>query len=210
MMSFAFYTVATAYAPLKSMQRLLGEPRPLLASARAVGFVGVLYALTSIVLALVGAVPLAPVFIGLRPENYYVWQMIFVVPCILLAWGLATAVVLGPRKRWRGRTAVKKTVALTGVALAGSLFIAWVPTAIETVFMVIGMGQVELVELLSRPGGWQALYVGLHILAGMAAAVLLTLAAGQGCLPKAGRGRTGAVGIAAAALAAVVFILFIR
>ncbi|MGZ4887062.1 MAG: hypothetical protein ACXVJK_04850 [Candidatus Aminicenantales bacterium] len=210
MTNFAFYAVGTTYAPLKSMQRLLGEPRPLLASARAVGFVGVLYALTSIVLALMGAVPLAPVFIGLRPENYYVWQMIFVVPCILMVWGLATAVVLGPRKGRRGRAAVKKTAALTGVALAGSLFIAWVPTAIETVFMVIGMGQVELVELLSRPGGWQALYVGLHILAGMAAAVLLTLAAGQGCLPKAGRGRTGAVGIAAAALAAIVFMLFIR
>ena len=210
MTSFAFYAAGTAYAPLKSMQRLLAEPRPLLASARAVGFVGVLYALTSIVLALMGAVPLAPVFIGLRPENYYVWQMIFVIPCILLAWGLATAVILGPRKRWRGRAAVEKTLALTGVALAGSLFIAWVPTAIETVFMVIGMGQVELVELLSRPGGWQVLYVGLYILAGMAAAVLLTLAAGQGCLPKAGPGRTGAAGIAAAVLAALVFTVFIR
>lgn len=210
MMSFVLYAAGAAYAPLKSMRRLLAEPRPLLASARAVGLVGALYALTSLVLALAGAVPLAPVFIGLRPENYYVWQMIFVIPCILLAWGLATAVILGPRKRGRGRAAVEKTLALTGVALAGSLFIAWVPTAIETLFMAIGMGQEELAELLSRPGGWQVLYVGFYILAGMAAAVLLTLAAGQGCLPKAGRGKTGAVGIAAAVIAAVIFILFIR
>lgn len=210
MTSFVFYVAGTAYAPLKSMQRLLGEPRPLLASARAVGFVGLLYALTSIVLALLGAVPLAPVFIGLRPENYYVWQMIFVIPCILLAWGLATAVVLGPRKRGRDRAAVEKTLALIGVALAGSLFVAWVPTAFEALFMVIGMGQMEWVELLSRPGAWQVLYTGLYILAGMAAAVLLTLAAGQGCLPKAGRGKTGAVGLAAATVAAAVFMLFIR
>jgi hypothetical protein len=210
MTSFVFYVAGTAYAPLKSMQRLLGEPRPLLASARAVGFVGLLYALTSIVLALLGAVPLAPVFIGLRPENYYVWQMIFVIPCILLAWGLATAVVLGPRKRGRDRADVEKTLALIGVALAGSLFVAWVPTAFEALFMVIGMGQMEWVELLSRPGAWQVLYTGLYILAGMAAAVLLTMAAGQGCLPKAGRGKTGAVGLAAATVAATVFMLFIR
>jgi hypothetical protein len=210
MTCFAYYAAGAAYAPLKTMQRLLGEPRALLASARAVGFVGILYALTSIILALGGAVPLAPVFIGLRPENYYVWQMIFVIPCVLLAWGLTAGVILGPRNRWRGRAAVEKTLALTGVALAGSLFIAWVPTAIETVFMVIGMGQEELVELLSRPGGWQVLYVGFYILAGMAAAVLLTLAAGEGCLPKAGRGKTGAVGIAAAVMAAVIFIMFIR
>ena len=76
--------------------------------------------------------------------------------------------------------------------------------------MVIGMGQMEWVELLSRPGAWQVLYTGLYILAGMAAAVLLTLAAGQGCLPKAGRGKTGAVGLAAATVAAAVFMLFIR
>ena len=136
--------------------------------------------------------------------------MIFVIPCILLAWGLATAVVLGPRKRGRDRAAVEKTLALIGVALAGSLFVAWIPTAFEALFMIIGMGQMEWVELLSRPGAWQVLYTGLYILAGMAAAVLLTLAAGQGCLPKAGRGKTGAVGLAAATVAAAVFMLFIR
>jgi hypothetical protein len=210
MMRFALYAAGAACAPLKTMRRLLGEPRPLLASARAVGFVGVLYALTSIVLALTGAVPVAPVFLGVRPENYYVWQMFFAIPCILLAWGLAAVVIFGPRIRGRGWAAVEKTLALTGVALAGSFFVAWLPTALETIFMVIGMGQGEMVEMLSRPSGWQVLYVGVYILAGMAAAVLLTLAAGQGCLPKAGRGKTGAVGIAAAALVALIFVVFIR
>lgn len=210
MLKFALYAAGAACAPLKTMRRLLGEPRPLLASARAVGFVGVLYALTSIALALMGAVPLAPVFLGIRPENYYVWQMFFAIPCILLAWGLAAAVIFGPRIRGRGWAAVEKTLALTGVALTGSFFIAWLPMAIETLFMVVGMGQQELVDLLSRPGGWQVLYVGFYFLAGMAAAALLTLAAGQGCLPKAGRGKTGAVGIAAAALVALIFVVFFR
>jgi hypothetical protein len=162
------------------------------------------------ILALVGAVPLAPILIGIRPENYYFWQMIFVIPCIFLAWALASALIRLPGKKEKGRPAVDRTAPLAGVALAASLFIAWIPLALGTLFLAAGMGQAELVELLSQPGAWQVLYVSLFVLAGMAAAVLLTLASGQGCLPKAGRGKTAAAGIAAAAAVAATFVLFIR
>jgi hypothetical protein len=210
MPSFVYYAVGPAFSPMKAVQRLLSEPRPIRAAVWAVGFVGALYTLTSMILALVGAVPLAPVLIGIRPENYYVWQMIYVIPCIVLAWALASALILLPGKKEKGRPDIERTMSLAGVALASSLFIAWIPMALRTLFQAAGMGQAEFVELLSQPGAWQVLYVSLFVLAGMAAAVLLTLASGQGCLPKAGRGKTAAVGIIAAAAVAGTYSLFIR
>ena len=70
MMSFAYYAVAAAVSPVKALKRLAAEPRPVRAAARAVGFVGLLYVLTSAVMALAGAVPLATVLILVPPENY--------------------------------------------------------------------------------------------------------------------------------------------
>lgn len=210
MMTFAYYAVVTAYSPVKAMNRLLTEPQPIRPAAQAVGFVGALYALTSAALAMVGAVPLAPVFIQVRPENYYFWQMIFVIPYALLAWVLAAGLIRLVGRREQGGPAFEETASLAGIALAASLFIAWIPMALTTLFMVVGMSQEELVDVLSRPGGWQVFYVLLHLAAAAAAVVLLTLAAGEGHVPRTGCVRVWLAGILAAVVLSGTFMLFIR
>jgi hypothetical protein len=210
MSTFFSYAVATAASPAKSMKRLLAEPRPTRRAALAVGFVGALYAAASFALAAVGAVPLATAFLRIAPENYYFWQTLFAVPYALLAWALVTGLMRLLRKPEQGGPAFEKTAALAGIALAAVLFIAWIPMAVVTLFMVVGMGQEELVDILSRPGMWQVLYIALYLLAGIAAACLLTLAVGLGHFKKAGRARTIIIGILAAAVFAGTFMMFMR
>jgi hypothetical protein len=210
MSTFASYAVATAASPAQSMKRLLSEPRPIRRAAQAVGFVGALYAAVSFALAAVGAVPLSTVFLQIAPENYYFWQTVFAVPYVLLVWALIAGLMRLLKNREQGGPAFEKTAALAGIALAGSLFLAWIPLALAALFMVFGMGQAELVDILSRPGLWQVLYFAIYLLAGIAAAWLLTLAAGLGHFKKAGRARTVIVGILAAAVLAGTFMMFIR
>jgi hypothetical protein len=211
MMSFAYYAVAAAVSPVKALKRLAAEPRPVRAAARAVGFVGLLYILASAVMALAGAVPLATVFILVPPENYYFWQIFFILPWVLLVWILVSGLIHILGKRERARPAFERTAASAGVALAASLFVAWVPEALAALFLALGMGQRELVDILSAPGGWQVIYVSLYILAVAVAMVLLTLAAGQGHQKKKGaRLRAALIGGLAAAVVAGAFVLFVR
>jgi hypothetical protein len=210
MSNFVSYVVVTAASPAKSMKRILKEPRPTLRAAQAVVFVGALYAAVSLALTVAGAVPLTTAFLKIAPENYYFWQTIFAVPYALLAWALVAGLMRLLMKREQGGPAFEKTTALSGIALAGSLFLAWIPLGVAALFMALGMGQEELVDILSRPGLWQVLYFAFYILAGMAAAWLLTLAAGLGHIKRGGRARAVIIGILAAAVLAGTFVLFVR
>jgi hypothetical protein len=120
------------------------------------GGVGGLYVLASFVLAVAGAVPTAPVFFGANADNHYAWQIFFILPFIFAVWVLASGVLLAlGRKGCRRSTVLAETAPAWGVPL----LIAWVPSAIEAVFMALGMGQDEWVGILSEPGIWQTLYL---------------------------------------------------
>jgi hypothetical protein len=201
-------SVNTLAFPVRSMKRFLEEPRSARRSAQAVLAVGILYALSSVSLAAAGAVPLAPPFLRLRAENYYFWQMFLVVPVILLAWVLVSGVVRLLLRKEPGCASFDRTAALTGVALATSLFIAWIPSGLAALMMVMGMNQEELAEMLSQPGLWQTFYLACYIVAAVGAAALLVLAARLS--QRTAKGRGTAVGIAAAALLVGLFVLFIR
>jgi hypothetical protein len=144
------------------------------------------------------------------PENYYFWQMILVIPYALLAWILAAGLIRLLGKQTHRGPAFEKTASLAGIAVAASLFVAWIPMALFAGLMAFGMGQEELADLLSRPGGWQAFYILMHLMAGFAAVVLLSLAAGQGHIRKKGWLKPVVSGVLAAAVVAGTFVLFVR
>jgi len=196
------------FKPGKTMRGLLKMQHPARPASLAVGGVGFLYIVTSAVLAVAGASPTAPVFFGMDVDNYYFWQMIFVLPMILAAWFVSAAVIRILDGREKDRPGFGGTAALAGVALSSVLFLAWIPSAAEAAFMAFGMSQGEWVGLLSNPGPWQTAYLVPY---GVAVALALRnfmLAA------RLLRGKPGAVaimpGIVAAAVAIGVFIAFIR
>jgi len=126
--------------------------------------VGALYAASSAALAAAGAVPMAPVFFGLDVDNYYFWQMVFILPLVFAVWLLASGVLLATGKKGFARNAVLVEAAS---AWGVPLLFAWAPSAVQAVFMSLGMGQEEWVGILSEPGVWQTIYLGVFLVAGV-------------------------------------------
>jgi len=196
------------FKPGKAMRGLLKIHHPARRALLAIGGVGFLYILTSVVLAVAGAVPTAPAFFGLDVDNYYFWQMVFVLPMILAVWLVSAGVIRILDRREKDRPGFGGTAALAGVALSSALFLAWIPSAVEAGFMAFGMGQGEWVALLSNPGPWQTAYLVFYAVAAALALRSFMLAA------LILREKTGAsaiiAGIAAAAISIGAFIAFIR
>ncbi len=122
---------------------------------------GVLCAITAMVLAAAGAVPMAPISIPVRTENYYVWQAVFTLPVLLMSWILTSVVVhiLGRGSRRGG--SLKKTLGLFGFVQAVPLLLLWAVQAIIAVFYVLGMGQQEMVDILSAPSTLQTVFLAI-------------------------------------------------
>lgn len=196
------------FKPGKTMRGLLKMQHPARRASLAVGGVGFLYIITSAVLAVAGAVPTAPVFFGLDVDNYYFWQMVFVLPLILAVWLVAAGVIRILDRREKDRPGFGGTAALAGVALSSALFPAWIPSAVEAAFIAFGMGQVEWVDLFSNPGAWQTAYLVFYAVAA-ALALRNFMHAARLLRKKSGPGAVVA-GLAAAAAAIGAYVAFIR
>jgi hypothetical protein len=196
------------FKPGKCMRGLLKMQHPARRVLLAVGGVGFLYLVTSAILAATGAVPTAPVFFGMAPDNYYFWQMIFVMPMILAVWLVAAGVIRVLERREKDRPGFVGTAALAGVALSSTLFLAWVPSAVEAAFMAFGMGQSEWVGLLSKPGPWQTAYLVFYAAAAVLALRNFMLAA-RLLRNKSGLGAVMA-GLTAAVVTIGAYAAFIR
>jgi hypothetical protein len=178
---------------------------PVRRAAALLAGVSVLYIVTSAVLAAAGAVPTAPVLFGLDVDNYYFWQMVFVLPLVFAVWVLASGVLIALGKKGCARSAVQTEAAL---AWGVPLFIAWIPSAVQAAFMALGMGQEEWVGILSEPGIWQAVYLGFFLYAGVWAVGDFIWAARN--VHKRSWPAAVLTGAAAAVVAAGAYIAFIR
>jgi hypothetical protein len=177
MKTFSHYFFGTMFLPRRAFGRLIADPQPMRQGFQAVLLAGCLYGLMSAVLAVTGAVPMAPVFLPVRLENYHFWQMVFVLPLLILIWGFVSVLVhfLGRGSRKGG--SLRRTLAVFGFSLAGPVILLWVPQAAIAVFYGLGMGQQEMVDILSEPGLVQAIFFAIHGLALLWLYVLCSVAA---------------------------------
>jgi len=200
--------VSAIFRPGKAMRKLLESRRPVRRAALFIVGVGVLYSVTSAVLAVAGAVPMAPVFFGMDVDNYYFWQMVFVLPWTLASWLFAVGIIRLLGSREKGGPGLGGTAALGAVAMVSPLVLAWVPSAVETLFQALGMGQEEWVSILSGPGPWQTAYLVIFAVAAALTVRNFMLAARLG-RKKSGPGAVIG-GIAAAAVMIGAYLVVIR
>ena len=193
------------FKPRKAHHGLLRGRHPIQPAALFVGGVAALHIVTSAVLALAGAVPTAPAFFGIDVDNYYVWQTVFILPLVLSVWILTSGVILALGKKERRRSAV---LADSAWAWGGSLLVAWVPSAVEAMFMVLGMGQEEWVSILSEPCIWQAIY--LAFFAGAAVVAVRDFILAARIVQTRSWPAAMLTGAAAAAVAVGAYVAFIR
>ena len=193
------------FKPRKPDHGIARGRHPLRRPAVFLAGVGGLYIVTSILLAMAGAVPTAPVLSGMSTVNYYVWQALFILPLVFSVWVLASGVLLALGKKGCRRSAV---LGETAWAWSGPLFVAWVPAFVQSVFMVLGMGQEEWVGILSEPGPWQTVYIAFFAAATVLAVRDFILAART--VHKKSWPAAVLTGVAAAAVAVGAFVLFVR
>jgi hypothetical protein len=195
----------SSFRNLKSRQRTFKKRHPLRGAALFLGLAGLAYALSSALLVLAGSVPAAPVIAGMDVDNYYAWQIVFILPLIFAVWVLASGVLLalGTRGCHRSDVLVKASR-----AWGAPLIVAWVPLAVESGFAALGMGQAEWVDILSVPGVWQTLYLGIYAAAALWAVAKFVLAART--IHKKSWPSAILTGLAASAVAIGIFLLFVR
>jgi hypothetical protein len=152
--------VAVAFfRSMKARHGLFKRRHPLRRTVLFLAGVASLYAVTSVVLALAGAVPTAPVVAGMDVDNYYAWQIVFVLPLVFAVWILTSGVLLALGTKGCHRSDVLMKASR---GWGWPLLLAWVPSAVEAVFAALGMGQAEWVGILSNPGIWQTLYLAVY------------------------------------------------
>jgi hypothetical protein len=177
-MSSAFrYFLGTIFVPHQTFRRLMDDARPFGRGFRTLALAGLLCALTAMALAAAGAVPMAPTFLPLRTENYYFWQALFTLPILFSAWIVTSLVVhiLGGGRKSGG--SLKKTLAVFGFAQAAPLLLLWVVQTVIAVFYGLGMGQQEMVDILSAPSSVQTVFLAIFAAALAWALLLACLAA---------------------------------
>jgi len=205
--SFYFF-FGTILLPPLAFRRLLADARALGRGFRVVILAGLLHAATSFARAASGAVPMAPTWVKITEYNYLIWQMIFVLPALLLLWVLAAGLIQLLGRRGQKSAAFEATAGLTGYAVGLPLLLLWIPQAIGAGLMLLGMTQAEWVEILSRPGSSQTLFIGVHVLAAIWAFLLLTFTAKLA--QKLPWWRALLTGLVVALIAAVFFFALVR
>lgn len=190
---------------LKARHKTFKRRHPMRREALFLGLIGLLYAAASTVLALAGSVPAAPVVAGLDVDNYYAWQIVFVLPLVFAVWVLSSGVLLALGTMGCHRSDV---LCRASRALGWPLLLAWVPLAVEAAFASLGMGQAEWVEILSPPGPWQTAYLAFYGAAAALALVKFVKAART--IHQKSWAAAIATGAAAAIVAMGAFVLFVR
>jgi hypothetical protein len=206
-MTAAATIIGTMARPGRTFRTLAAEPRGLASGARALLFVGALYALTSAALAAAGALVTAPPLLAFSPDNYYILQAFFALPVLFLAW-LAAGGVAYLLSRRRGQGSFEGLLAALAPALAVPLTVLWFFAAALAVFLALGGSQEEIMALTAKPGIEQAVAVGYPVLAAAWLVVLCGRAVRSA--RRVGRIRAAGAGLAAGLVFLGFLIVFIR
>jgi hypothetical protein len=190
---------------LKARYRRFKKRHPMRRAALFLGLASLAYAASSALLAVAGSVPTAPVIPGMDVDNYYAWQIVFILPFILTVWVLSSGVLLALGTRGCHRSDV---LANASRAWGGPLFLAWVPSAVEAAFSVLGMGQQEWIDILSSPGIWQTLYLAVYAAAAVWAVWKFVRAARS--IHKRSWPAAVSTGLAASVVALGAYLLLVR
>ncbi|MBN1938003.1 MAG: hypothetical protein JW843_00325 [Candidatus Aminicenantes bacterium] len=146
---------AAAIVPGRAFRRLETDPKTLRKGIRAIVFIGFLYTISAAGLAAAGALLPAPAFLPLPPYNYYFFEMLFALPLVCAAWlagaggGNLLASLLG------GRGSAKTAAGAWAFAFAVPSLLMWLPHAVFSGFLILGISQKEFMSYTAEPGVWR-------------------------------------------------------
>ena len=199
MASILFYLGGGFFAPTRIFRRLMGERRRFAKGFRITLFVGILFLLSVVGLAVAGARLPAPGFLPLDAHNYYFYEMFFVLPAFLAAWLLGSGAGALVSLALGGRGPFKAAAAAWAFAFAVPAFMMWLPHAAFSAFLLLGMSQKEFMSYTAAPGPIQTAFLIYQGLAG------LLLVVGSAKAAAVGRSIRGAAALVSGLFAAAVY-----
>jgi len=203
------YLGGTITRPQLTFRNLLNDPNRLLQGFGAVLLIGVLYTLTVIGLAVVGAEITTPAWVSIPASEYYFREIFFAIPVYFMVWILAAGIVQIVSKAFGGQGSFEGTFAVLGLALTLPSFVTWIPETIGTVLMLFGlMSQKEWLDIVARPGFWQVFAAAYQFVA--VAWFLLLFPIAVAVAQKIRWWPSAIVGILTVAIAGFVIFIFIR
>jgi len=162
---FLYYLGAAAVVPGRAFKRLEREPKKFRKGFRVMIMIGLLFAISAAGLAAAGALLPAPAFLPLPSHNYYFYEMFFALPVFVAAWligaaaGLVFSLLLG------GWGSFKAAAAAWAFAFAVPAFLMWLPHALFSGFLTLGMSQKEFMSYTAYPGLWRTAFFAYQVLA---------------------------------------------
>ena len=209
MRKFWGYLGGTIIKPYRTFNRLCADSHALQLSFAAILFIGVLYTLTVIGLAIAGADISTPAWINIPAEEYYFCEIFFALPVYILGWILAAGIAQLLSRAFKGNGTFESTLATLGFAITLPSFVTWIPETAGTILFLSGiMTQKEWQEIIARPGFWQV-FANVYIFVGVAwylALIPLAVAASQ----KIRWWQSAITGVVTTAIIGFIMLVFIR
>lgn len=157
-----FFMARAIFTPWKNAELIQSNMAAGFWSKSFLGLIlfGLAFALTSLAQAATGNFPAIPLVLPLSLDNYFFWQMILILPWLLLSWFLVslTAKMIFLTFGARG-VSFRQLSASLALSFYPFLFWLWLPHLITAIFYLLGMSQKEWVDLLSEPGWFQTVYL---------------------------------------------------
>jgi len=125
-------------SPRESMTRLASDPRAAIVGCKHVLLLAVLYEIVIALWAVGGATPTMPAFLRIPDNQYYYYQLIFMMPMILVMWLLAGGIAYILSKALGGNGSYDTILGGFGIAALVSTYIVLVPDFIQGVLWTTG------------------------------------------------------------------------
>ena len=125
-------------SPSSFVKQLTGEPRALWVGLRNVLAIAVLYEGAILLWALGSEGVTLPAFLRIPDEQYYFYELIFLIPMFIITWLLASSLAYVLSKAMNGNGSIDAILGGFGVSMAVSFYFSLIPDYIQSILWTTG------------------------------------------------------------------------
>ena len=120
------------------MMQLTADPRAMLIGFRNVLAISILYEIAILLWALGSDGVTLPTFLRIPEEQYYFYELIFLIPMFIVTWLLASGIAYAMSKALRGNGSFDAILGGFGVSMAVSFYFSLIPDYIQGILWTTG------------------------------------------------------------------------
>jgi hypothetical protein len=125
-------------SPSAFMMQLTADPRAMLIGFRNVLAISILYEIAILLWALGSDGVTLPTFLRIPEEQYYFYELIFLIPMFIVTWLLASGIAYAMSKALRGNGSFDAILGGFGVSMAVSFYFSLIPDYIQGILWTTG------------------------------------------------------------------------